>query len=139
MQLKARTLAGASTGMAELRGRPVLIDVWATWCSACRTNLIAANELAGSKTAPELVVVGLSVDHDPDEARRWLEEALPERNLQGWQANPSATFTALNIRALPATVLLDAEGRILAKHEGTDAEELSTLLAHARSCGKHPG
>ena len=139
VELDATTLAGKETSLAALRGQAVLIDVWATWCSACRTNLIAANKLADGNQAGNLVVVGLSVDRDLEDARRWLQETLPETALRGWQANPSETFAALDIRALPATVLLDAQGRIIARHEGSEAAGLNELLAQARACGQTPG
>jgi cytochrome c biogenesis protein CcmG/thiol:disulfide interchange protein DsbE len=139
IELAAQTLDGTKTDLEALRGHPVLIDVWATWCAACRTTLVAANNLAQTNVAPALTVIGLSVDRDPEDARAWLAEALPQAALLGWQANPSETFAALNIRALPATVLLDDQGRVLAKHEGTDTAELEALLTHARHCGQHPG
>lgn len=139
VELEAHTLDGDEISLKTLRGQPVLIDVWATWCSACRTNLIAANDLAATNQAPDLAVIGLSVDHDREDARAWLEEALPGRALRGWQANPSKTFAALDIRALPAAVLLDAGGRVLARHEGSDASELEAFLAHARQCGQKSG
>ena len=139
VELDATTLAGKPTSIATLRGQAVLIDVWATWCSACRTTLIAANKLADGNQAGNLAVVGLSVDRDLEDARRWLQETLPETALRGWQANPSETFAALDIRALPATVLLDAQGRIIARHEGSEATGLNELLAQARACGQTSG
>lgn len=137
--LAAQTLDGASTDLGDLRGSPVLIDVWATWCSACRTTLVAVNNLAANPSASDLVVVGLSVDRNLEDARLWLQETLGKPALLGWQANPSEAFAALDIRALPATVLLDAEGRFVARHEGSDPAELEELLTRARACGQTSG
>ena len=139
VKLAAQTLEGASTDLAALRGRPVLIDVWATWCSACRTTLVAVNNLAANPSTSDLVVVGLSVDRNLEDARVWLQETLGKPALIGWQANPSEAFAALDIRALPATVLLDAEGRFVARHEGSDPAELEELLTQARACGQTSG
>jgi thiol-disulfide isomerase/thioredoxin len=139
VMLAAQTLDGASTDLAALRGRPVLIDVWATWCSACRTTLVAVNDLAANPSTSDLVVVGLSVDRNLEDARVWLQETLGKPALLGWQANPSEAFAALDIRALPATVLLDAKGRFVARHEGSDPAELEELLTQARACGQTSG
>ena len=136
IDLRTETLRGEPMQHKQHRGAPVLIDVWATWCGACQETLTAVNALAASPATTDLAVVGLSIDRNPADAIAWLTQALPERKLLDWRANPSPTFSALDIRALPATLLLDAHGAVLARHEGTESNTLAALLDLARHCGQ---
>lgn len=133
-QLEVEALDGHPASWQSLRGTTTLIDVWATWCSACRGTLRAVDEVARSVPRDKLRVIALSVDRDRDDAREWLADSLPDRQLDAWQAAPGITFRALDINSLPATVLLDRHGRVLARHEGSDPAALATFLAQARRC-----
>lgn len=135
-QLEVRTLGGEAADWQSLQGRPSVIDVWATWCSACRATLKAADRLAHEIPSSRLSVIGLSVDRNGADAAGWLAETLPAARLKAWQAAPGAAFRALDIGSLPATLLLDSEGRVLASHAGSDPAELAALLAHARRCAR---
>jgi thiol-disulfide isomerase/thioredoxin len=132
--LEAESLAGGTVSLAGERGRPVVLDIWATWCGSCRTTLRRADALAAT-TAPErLAVIGISIDRNSADAAAWLVQNLPDRHLRIWQAAPGTTFAALDIRALPATLLLDAGGRVLRHHEGSEGAGLDALLRQARDC-----
>jgi cytochrome c biogenesis protein CcmG/thiol:disulfide interchange protein DsbE len=58
-------LAGGMLALAELRGRPVVIDFWATWCAPCERQVPVLNEFH-AKHGERIPVLGISVDVDPD-------------------------------------------------------------------------
>jgi cytochrome c biogenesis protein CcmG, thiol:disulfide interchange protein DsbE len=62
----------------SLRGRVVLVNVWATWCLPCRVEMPALQSLAASYAADSLVVLGLSVDRGPASA---VDRFLAERGI----------------------------------------------------------
>jgi thiol-disulfide isomerase/thioredoxin len=57
-------LAGGEVALAELRGRPVLIDFWATWCAPCERQVPVLNAFH-EKHGERIPVLGIAVDADP--------------------------------------------------------------------------
>jgi thiol-disulfide isomerase/thioredoxin len=90
-------------------GRPVLLNLWASWCGPCRVEMPHLD--AAAKTHAHVYFLGVAVDDDPAAARAFAEEigvtyplAIDERNQVG-RRYPSF--------GLPATFLIDEEGRIV--------------------------
>lgn len=117
----APELAGASPSgtpikLGELRGRYVLVDFWASWCAPCRTENRNYAELYERYRAAGFEILAVSVDENEaawkaaiaKDGARWRHVS----DLKGWQ---SPLAGAYNVAALPASFLLDPEGRIVAK------------------------
>lgn len=91
--------------LGELRGRVVLVNLWATWCPPCRTELPALDSLAVSYRDSGLTVVTLS-DEPPAQLKDLLEKLSPH-TLNG----SVASFEWLPVRDFrPFTILIDREG-----------------------------
>lgn len=133
-RLAAKTFSGEETTLSSQHGRPILLDVWATWCHSCKQHLINANELAREIETSHLSVIAISIDSDIEDAREWLAKQLPNARLETWHATPGATFSSLDIDQLPATLLLDATGRIIDRLQRNDRPEADRLLRLARRC-----
>lgn len=111
-------MGGDSVSLAGLRGRVVLLNVWATWCHPCREEIPALQQLHERYASRGLELVGVSVDTRSDRgavadfAREygmtyavWLD---PEERV-------SSTFRTLGV---PSTFLIGRDGTILWKHVG---------------------
>ncbi len=112
----ARTLDGARVSLAERRGQVVLLNLWATWCGPCRRETPELIRLA--KTHPSLKVIAVSVDEaENDERVRELvaREQLP---FQVWRDPDDRVSQIFKVTALPATFLIDREGRIAFERYG---------------------
>lgn len=110
-------LGGDSTvHLPSMRGKPMLINVWAQWCPPCRAEakpLAAFAERAGDKVS----IVGIDYN-DPDAAL-----ALEFAQTVGWKypqlADPKGTISGpLTVRGIPVTILVGADGRVKYRHTG---------------------
>jgi thiol-disulfide isomerase/thioredoxin len=121
---------GRERTLADWRGRIVLLNLWATWCVPCRKEMPALDRLQAEMGSDRFEVVAVSVDRSGVQgARKFLDETKVGR--LALYADPSARLAAtLRAIGLPATLLIDAEGREVgrllgpAEWDGEDAKRL---------------
>ena len=117
---------GGELVMAELRGKPLLINFWATWCPPCVKELPEIDRFARGHAA-QLNVVGLAIDRlEPVQAflkKLPLGFAIGLAGVSGTELTRSLGNQA---GALPFTVLLDAQGKLVQRKLGeTHYDELT--------------
>lgn len=101
------------TSQHDLLGEKTLVNVWATWCVACRVEHPYLNLLAEHGVR----IVGLNYKDDSDAARQWLLESDNPYQWSIVDASGSLGFD-LGVFGAPETYLVDAEGIIRLKHIG---------------------
>jgi peroxiredoxin len=109
----ATTLAGDSVRLAQLAGRPVLLNIWATWCPPCREEMPGLERLSKELGPEGLRVVGVSVDAkgDDDAVRDFLREnGITFTILRDPDARVSEAFRTTGV---PETFLIGRDGVIL--------------------------
>jgi cytochrome c biogenesis protein CcmG/thiol:disulfide interchange protein DsbE len=107
--------ADGNVALAELRGRPVVINFWASWCIPCKDE---APTLAASARAHggDVVFLGIDVQDLSGPARRFLVKfAVPYISLHD---KGDATYSAYGLTGIPETYYIDPRGRILAHDIG---------------------
>lgn len=111
-------LNGPHRPLASFRGRPLVINVWASWCSPCRKEAASLERLAWSEAGSRFTVIGISTDDDPNAARKWLGES--NATLSHYIDRPPRwpLENLLGASSIPVTVLVDAEGRVVARYRG---------------------
>jgi peroxiredoxin len=114
-------LDGATVRLADLRGRPILLNFWATWCDPCRDEMPLFESALGEFGDAGLVVLGIDADEPAElvaEFRDELELTFP------LLLDPGGEVQELyRIRGYPTTFFVDAEGVIRAQHIGVLREE----------------
>ena len=115
----ARNLGGDSVSLALLRGKPVLLNVWATWCLPCKEEIPYLESLHAKHAAEGLQIVGVSVDARGDESKI-TEFAKDFRMTYPIWRDPdervNSRFLAIGV---PSTYLIDRDGILRWKHLGT--------------------
>jgi peroxiredoxin len=129
------SLDGQVVRSADLRGRPYLLEVWATWCGPCvgeMKHLHAAWDALGGANGP-IAFVSISTDAHAAtvEAFRRGEWPMPWINLH--QPDEASLFAAWQFSGIPLVVLVDAEGRIAETEKQLRGDKLlGTLQAFVR-------
>ena len=103
--------AGKERSLKDWRGRVVLLNIWATWCLPCRKEMPDLERLQAELGSDKFEVVALSVDRGGLEASKKFLDQIKVTKL-GLYADPSSRASStLKIIGMPATLLIDAEGR----------------------------
>ncbi len=117
--LKFERPEGGELALADFRGRPLLVNFWATWCAPCIKEMPDLDRFQQAYAAQGWQVVGLAID-GPTPVREFLKK-LPVRfaiGLAGLDGTELARALGNEQGGLPFTVVLDAQGRISGRKLG---------------------
>ncbi|WP_437676081.1 TlpA family protein disulfide reductase [Sorangium sp. So ce131] len=119
---------GARMQLAELKGQPVILDFWATWCGPCAVQAPILDRIARRYQGKGLVVLGVNVDDPPHVAAQYaLQKGLSYPILIDVTRDASARY---GVDKLPSLVVIDRQGKIAAYLTGiVDEESLSEIVA----------
>lgn len=131
LALAGPTLDGGRLDLADLRGRIVVLNNWASWCGPCRNETPELVALSKGANPDDVVVVGMNVTDEREAATAFVEEfGMPYPSIEDPEGALLQTVPGVPPSSLPSTVILDRDGRIAARVIGeTDALELSALIA----------
>jgi thiol-disulfide isomerase/thioredoxin len=109
-------LNGPPRKLSDFRGKPLVINVWASWCGPCRAEMASLERLAWREQSSYFNVIGISTDDYVDRA----QTALNEQNatISHFIDAKQVLENMLGASHIPLTVLVDADGRILEKVSG---------------------
>ncbi len=129
--IKLASPSGNEIALSSLRGKYVLIDFWASWCGPCRQENPNVVRMYNQYKDKGFEIFGVSLDQD---RAKWLKAIEADKltwphvsDLKGWESSAASLY---GVTAIPQTVLLDKEGKIIAKNlRGAALEEkLASLL-----------
>lgn len=117
----------------QFRGQPLVLNAWASWCPPCREEAPTLERVSKDLGPEGVSFVGIVSDDTASSASAYAEEA----GLDFPHALDDGSFDAsYRIDVLPTTYILDANGRLVAKHSGPISEaRLRVLIEEARSVG----
>jgi thiol-disulfide isomerase/thioredoxin len=134
-------LNGPSSKLSEFRGKPLIINVWASWCGPCRMEMASLDRLAWLEEARHFNIIGISTDDYPERARAWLKDS--NATINQFIDTRLQMENMLGASRLPLTVLVGADGRVLNKIYGArewDSPEALKLVRKAfRLAERTPG
>jgi thiol-disulfide isomerase/thioredoxin len=138
--LRNATMRGLNTParqLSEFRGRPLLINVWASWCGPCRAEMASLERLAWLDDAQYFTIIGVSTDDYVDKA---------QAALTAWNSTITHFIDTnlelekmLGANTLPLTVLVSADGRVLGKvHGAQEWDSRASLDYIQKTFGRAP-
>lgn len=110
-----RGLNGPPRQLNSFRGRPLLINVWASWCGPCQQEMASLERLAWQERY--FAIIGISTDDDADKAKSLLKRL--NSTISHFIDHDLEMESVLGASHLPLTVLVDADGRVLQKIYGS--------------------
>jgi peroxiredoxin len=122
-------LSGEAVRLSGLRGRPVLLNFWATWCTPCRTEVPVLIDLHERYGPAGLQVIGVSTDHAgaDEQVREFMTQVnIPYTILRDPENRAIGLF---GLSGLPATLLFDGDGVLIWSHSGAIPPGKPDLLA----------
>jgi len=109
-------LNGKSKTFADFKGKPLLINVWASWCGPCRAEMGSLQRLALRYNGKEFNVIGVSTDDYRKAAMAFIEQT--EITFENFLDSKLLLENMLGANTIPLTILVDADGRVLGKVRG---------------------
>jgi peroxiredoxin len=112
-------LSGATIRLADLRGKTVLLDFWATWCEPCKESIPRYIKMQEKLRPKGFVVVGIDEDENGEIATAYARDH--GLNYTVLLDPGTGLFEKYGGRSLPSAFLIDAKGNIRGRWEGFDA------------------
>ena len=107
---------GPAVTLASLRGQVVLLNFWATWCVPCRYELPELADLEKRLGPRGFKVLAVTAETDREQVAAYVKRAGVA--LRFFQDPGSALHTAANVKVMPSSVLLDAQGNVVKTYTG---------------------
>jgi thiol-disulfide isomerase/thioredoxin len=134
-------LNGPPKRLTEFRGRPMIINVWASWCGPCRAEMASIERLAWRQDAGGIRIIGISTDDYADRAQAWLRQS--NATISHYIDRDLELEHMLGASRLPLTVFVAPDGRVLARvygakdWDGPEARRYIERVFATPAAGKH--
>lgn len=129
-EAQIKGLSGPAGKLSAFRGKPLIINVWASWCEPCRQEMGSLERLSRRYGGKQFNVIGISTDDYKDRATAFLRES--NTSFPNFIDNDLLMENMLGADRLPLTLLIDAQGRVLGKFYGAkqwDGPEALEMIA----------
>ena len=125
-------LSVAPKKLSAFRGKPLIINVWASWCSPCRQEMSSLDRLARRHGGKQFNLIGISTDDNMEAAYVFLERT--GTSFDNFIDKKLVLENMLGADRLPLTLLIDTQGRVLSRHYGAkdwDSQEAKQMIEQA--------
>jgi thiol-disulfide isomerase/thioredoxin len=130
------TPEGKPLGLADFKGKVLILDFWATWCGPCLASMPGLEKLYQRVKDQNVEVLSLNVYDDRDSFRKWVDENSGTNYNFTFAFDPaekgsdeSVAGRKYNVPGLPTLYVIDADGRVAAAFVGSQEARLVEALA----------
>ena len=125
-------LNGKNKNFSDFKGKPLLINVWASWCGPCRAEMGSLERLAQRYNGKEFNMIGVSTDDYRDRAVAFIKQT--KISFENYLDSKLLLENMLGANTIPLTILVDADGRVMVKARGAyewDSPEIIDAIGEA--------
>ncbi|HQW38875.1 MAG TPA: TlpA disulfide reductase family protein [Usitatibacteraceae bacterium] len=118
--------------LSDFRGKPLVINVWASWCAPCRAEMGSLDRLARRHNGKQFHIIGISTDDHADKAQAFVVGAGV--SFDNYLDKNLVLENMLGANRIPLTVLVDKDGKVVRKVYGArewDSRENKALIGQA--------
>jgi thiol-disulfide isomerase/thioredoxin len=118
--------------LSDFRGKPLVINVWASWCAPCRAEMGSLDRLARRHNGRQFHIIGISTDDHADKAQAFVVGAGV--SFDNYLDKNLVLENMLGANRIPLTVLVDKDGKVVRKVYGArewDSRENKALIGQA--------
>ena len=115
-EAKLQGLFGKTKKFSDYQGKPLIINVWASWCGPCRTEMGSLQRLARRYNGKQFNVIGISTDDDHKAAAAFIKQS--NITFENFIDSNVTLENMLGANTIPLTILVDAQGMVLEKARG---------------------
>ncbi len=107
---------GQTRIFSDFRGKPLIINVWASWCGPCKTEMASLERLAQRYNGKQLNIIGVSTDDYVKAAEAFIKDT--EISFENFLDSQLRLENMLGANRIPLTILVDKKGTVLVKVRG---------------------
>lgn len=137
-ELRFHDDTGRARSLADFRGKVVLLNIWATWCTPCREEMPALDRLQAKLGGPDFQVVALSIDQQGAQAVRKFFDDVGVQALELYIDPSAQAGFKLATLGLPTTVIVDRAGREIGRRVGPAEWDSPPLMDELRGIIQAP-
>jgi len=120
-----KDMNGVDVKLASFKGKPIIVNFWATWCGPCRAEIPSLVELQTQYGAEgkDVVILGISVDDPIEKLKPYAAQMKMNYPVLVGNGRDDVQDAFAPLWGIPVTVFIDREGRIAKKHSGIASKE----------------
>jgi peroxiredoxin len=124
---------GSSLSLAQLKGKVVLINFWATWCGPCRKEMPLLEAIYKKYSKLGFTLVGVNVEPDSKAAEGWLKQLSTPVSFPILFDTDSKVSQLYQVATMPSTVIIDRKGNVRLLHRGYKPGEENEYVDSVRN------
>jgi thiol-disulfide isomerase/thioredoxin len=120
-----KDMNGVDVKLASFKGKPIVVNFWATWCGPCRAEIPSLVELNTQYSAEgkDVVILGISVDDPIEKLKPYATQMKMNYPVLVGNGRDDVQDAFGPLWGIPVTVFIDRDGRIAKKHSGIASKE----------------
>lgn len=115
-EARLQGFSGDTKKFSDFKGKPLIINVWASWCGPCRAEMGSLDKLARRYGGKQFNVIGISTDDHGYAAAAFIKQS--KISFANYLDSNVFLENMLGANTIPLTILVDAQGRVLGKVRG---------------------
>lgn len=126
------TFDGKKLTSASLKGKPVVLDFWATWCGPCKAASPTMQAFHDKYASKGLMVIGVNMGEDKSTMKKAANYAKEHKYTYCFTKENDAYAGKLGIQGIPCFIFIDKSGKVVAVETGFGPEAVPIFEAHIK-------